>query len=46
MAIANMTDVYYQLVKEGVRTIKQVPTAERASVQEKLDADKQAETEV
>ena len=34
-----MVDLYYKLVKEGRRTIDQVPAGLRSEVQAKLDAD-------
>lgn len=34
-----MVDLYYKLIKEGIRTINDVPTKYKTEVQEKLDAD-------
>ena len=39
MTLESIINTYYELVKVGRRTIKQVPAHLRAQVQAKLDAD-------
>lgn len=39
MTLDSIVNAYYELIKAGRRTIKQVPSHLRALVQEKLDAD-------